>query len=104
MTANITAAFFRSFHSINSRVITLRELAAALSLGSGNIPRNIRTINRQIREAESTFCLAGADALNCEKAIAGTESKLSICRGGSSPGSGLWSNAPKMDTRGLYPL
>ena len=57
---------------------TLRELVVALSLDSSNFSRNMRTINQQIKEAESTFRLAGAGAQNYEKTIAGTESKLSI--------------------------
>lgn len=39
---------------------TQRELVVALSLDSSNFSRNMRTINAQIKEAESTFCLAGA--------------------------------------------
>ncbi|MBR5344695.1 MAG: hypothetical protein IK127_02615, partial [Clostridia bacterium] len=50
----------------------------ALSLDSSNFSRNMRTINQQIKEAESTFRLAGAGVENYEKTIAGTESKLSM--------------------------
>ncbi len=57
---------------------TLRELVVALSLDSSNFSRNMRTINQQIKEAESTFKLAGAGVQNYEKTIAGTESKLSM--------------------------
>ena len=59
---------------------TLRELVVALSLDSSNFSRNMRTINQQIKEAESTFRLAGAGRSeeNYEKTIAGTESKLSM--------------------------
>ena len=57
---------------------TLRELVVALSLDSSNFSRNMRTINQQIKEAESTFRLAGAGVENYEKTIAGTEAKLSI--------------------------
>ena len=56
----------------------LRELVVALSLDSSNFSRNMRTINQQIKEAESTFRLAGAGVENYEKTIAGTESKLSM--------------------------
>ena len=56
---------------------TLRELVVALSLDSSNFSRNMRTINQQIKEAESTFRLAGAGVENYEKTIAGTEAKLS---------------------------
>ena len=57
---------------------TLRELVVALSLDSSNFSRNMRTINQQIKEAESTFRLAGAGVENYENTIAGTESKLSM--------------------------
>ena len=43
---------------------TLRELVVALSLDSSNFSRNMRTINQQIKEAESTFRLAGAGVEN----------------------------------------
>ena len=41
----------------------MRELVVALSLDSDNFSRNLRTINQQIKEAESTFKLAGAGVL-----------------------------------------
>ena len=50
---------------------TLRELVVALSLDSSHFSRNMRTINQQIKEAESTFRLAGAGVENYEKTIAG---------------------------------
>ena len=45
---------------------TLRELVVALSLDSSNFSRNMRSINQQIKEAESTFRLAGAGVENFE--------------------------------------
>ena len=54
---------------------TLRELVVALSLDSSNFSRNMRSINQQIKEAESTFRLAGAGVENFEKTVAGTEAK-----------------------------
>ena len=56
----------------------LRELVVALSLDSDNFSRNLRTINNQIKEAESTFRLAGAGVSNFEKTIQGTEANLSM--------------------------
>ena len=56
----------------------MRELVVALSLDSDNFSRNMRTINKQIQEAESTFRLAGAGIDKFEKSITGTESKLSM--------------------------
>ena len=58
----------------------LCELAVALSPDSGNMPHNMRTVNRQIKEAESTFRLAGAGVESFEKTAAGTEAKRSgVC-------------------------
>jgi|GEM_PF-6216381 len=57
---------------------TLRELVVALSLDSSNFSRNMRTTIKQIKEAESTFRLAGAGVENYEKTIVGTEAKLSV--------------------------
>jgi TP901 family phage tail tape measure protein len=56
----------------------LRELVVALSLDSDNFSRNLRTINQQIKEAESTFKLAGAGVANFEKSIQGTEARLAL--------------------------
>ncbi|MEA5013439.1 MAG: phage tail tape measure protein [Candidatus Limiplasma sp.] len=56
----------------------LRELVVALSLDSDNFSRNMRTINQQIKEAESTFRLAGAGIEKFEKSVKGTEAKLSM--------------------------
>jgi len=56
----------------------LRELVVALSLDSDNFARNLRTINQQIKEAESTFRLAGAGVENFEKTVNGTQSKLTM--------------------------
>ncbi len=56
----------------------LRDLVVALSLDSDNFSRNLRTINKQIKEAESTFRLAGAGVVGFDKSIQGTEAKLSM--------------------------
>jgi len=56
----------------------LRELVVALSLDSDNFSRNLRTINQQIKEAESTFKLAGAGVANFEKSVKGTEANLAL--------------------------
>ena len=57
---------------------TLRELVVALSLDSSNFSRNMRTINQQIKEAESTFRLAGAGVHNYEKTIAGKRRQRTV--------------------------
>ena len=41
----------------------LRKLVVALSLDSSNFSRNMRTINQQIKETESTFRLTGLVSL-----------------------------------------
>lgn len=64
---------------------TLRELVVSLSLDSDNFSRNMRTINKQIKEAESTFLLAGAGVDNFEKTVGGLTSKQRSTR--SSPTS-----------------
>ncbi|MEG0512827.1 MAG: phage tail tape measure protein [Clostridia bacterium] len=56
----------------------LRELVVALSLDSDHFARNLRTLGKQIKEAESTFNLAGAGVDKFEKTIQGAESKLSL--------------------------
>ena len=56
----------------------LRELVVELSLDSDNFSRNMRTINQQIKEAESTFRLAGAGVDKFETSVKGTESKLAL--------------------------
>lgn len=56
----------------------LRELVVALSLDSDNFSRNLRTINQQIKEAESTFRLAGSGVVGFGKSIKGTEAKLTL--------------------------
>ena len=55
---------------------TLRELVVALSPDSGNFSRNLRSLNQQIKETESTFRLAGADVESFEKTVAGTAQML----------------------------
>ena len=56
----------------------LRELVVALSLDSDNFSRNLRTINHQIKEAESSFRLAGAGVAGFEKSVQGTEARLTL--------------------------
>ena len=56
----------------------LRELVVALSLEKAISRAICATRNQQIKEAESTFRLAGAGVENYEKTIAGTEAKLSM--------------------------
>ena len=56
---------------------TLRDLVVSLSLNSDNFTRNIKSINKQIQEAESAFRLASAGVENFETTTAGLSSKLS---------------------------
>ena len=59
---------------------SLRELVVSLSLRSDNFSRNIRSVNAQIKEAQSAFLLAGAGVQNFENTLAGTASKLDMLR------------------------
>lgn len=56
----------------------LRDLVVTLSLQSDNFSRNITSINRQIREAESQFRLAGAGIQNFGSTTAGMSSRLTV--------------------------
>ena len=56
---------------------TLRDLVVSLSLQSDNFTRNIRSVNKQIQEAESFFKLAAAGVDNFEQSTAGLDSRLS---------------------------
>ena len=56
---------------------TLRDLVVSLSLNSDNFTRNIKSINKQIQEAESAFRLASAGVENFEMTTTGLSSKLS---------------------------
>ena len=56
---------------------TLRDLVVSLSLNSDNFTRNIKSINRQIQEAESAFRLASAGVENFETTTTGLSAKLS---------------------------
>ena len=56
----------------------LRDLVVSLSLKTDNFTRNINSINRQIREAESAFRLAGAGIDNFGNTTAGMSSRLSM--------------------------
>ena len=48
---------------------TLRDLVVSLSLNSDNFTRNIKSINKQIQEAESAFRLASAGVENFETRV-----------------------------------
>ena len=56
----------------------LRDLVVSLSLKTDNFSRNISSINRQIREAESAFRLAGAGIDNFGNTTSGMASRLSL--------------------------
>ena len=59
---------------------TLRDLVVSLSLQSDNFTRNIRSVNKQIQEAESFFKLASAGVENFDKSTEGLSSRLSTLR------------------------
>ncbi len=56
---------------------TLRDLVVSLSLQTDNFTRNIRSVNKQIQEAETRFKLASAGIENFEQTTHGLTSKLS---------------------------
>ena len=56
----------------------LRDLVVTLSLNSDNFSRNITSINKQIREAESQFKLAGAGVENYGSTTDGLTSRLTM--------------------------
>ena len=55
----------------------LRDLVVSLSLNTENFTRNIRSVNKQIQEAESYFKLAAAGLDNFENTTEGLTTKLS---------------------------
>lgn len=57
---------------------TLRDLVVSLSLQSDNFTRNIKSVNKQIQEAESHFRLAAAGVENFETTTTGLSSKLDM--------------------------
>ena len=54
---------------------TLRDLVVSLSLNSDNFTRNIRSVQKQIQEAQSSFKLASAGVTDFEKTTAGLSAK-----------------------------
>ena len=55
---------------------TLRDLVVSLSLNSDNFTRNIKSIQRQIQEAESAFKLASAGVDNFKQTTQGLATHL----------------------------
>lgn len=56
---------------------TLRDLVVSLSLNTDNFTRNIRSVQKQIQEAQSEFQLAAAGIMNFEQSAEGLTAKLS---------------------------
>ena len=55
---------------------SLRDLVVSLSLNTDNFTRNIRSVQRQIQEAQSEFQLAAAGIQNFEQTTEGLNAKL----------------------------
>ena len=55
---------------------SLRDLVVSLSLNTDNFTRNIKSVNKQIQEAESYFKLASAGVQGFDSSTAGLSSKL----------------------------
>ena len=58
----------------------VRDLVVSLSLDAGEFQRNMRAINASIKEAESTFKLAGAGVDKFGSSLGGQQAKLSYLR------------------------
>ena len=67
---------------------TLRDLVVSLSLQTDNFTRNIRSVNKQIAEAESKFKLAAAGVEGFEKTAAGLSTQLSTLERQAVPAEG----------------
>lgn len=59
---------------------TLRDLVVSLSLSTDNFTRNIKTVNKQIAEAESKFKLASAGVEGFEKSASVLGSQIGSLR------------------------
>ena len=57
---------------------SLRDLVVSLSLNTDNFTRNIKSVNKQIQEAESYFKLASAGIKDFDTSAAGLTSKLEM--------------------------
>ena len=58
----------------------MRDLVVALFLDSSNFVRNLRSINAQIRQAESEFRLAGAGVDGFGSTLSGQQAKAESLR------------------------
>jgi hypothetical protein len=54
---------------------TLRDLVVSLPLNSDNFTRNLKSITRQIQEAQSEFRLASAGVTGFESSTSGLSAK-----------------------------
>ena len=52
---------------------TLRDMVVSLSLNSDNFSANLRSINQQLKEADSQFKLAASGVTNFENTAAGAQ-------------------------------
>ena len=57
---------------------SLRDLVVSLSLNTDNFTRNIKSVNKQIQEAESYFKLASAGVNGFDTSAAGLSAKLEM--------------------------
>ena len=57
---------------------SLRDLVVSLSLNTDNFTRNIKSVNKQIQEAESYFKLAAAGVRGFDTSAAGLASRLEM--------------------------
>ena len=73
---------------------TLRDLVVSLSLQSDNFTRNIRSVNKQIQEAESYFKMAAAGIDNFEHTTTGLSTHLTTLQS-----SGAYARRPALCAR-----
>ena len=59
---------------------SVRSLVVSLYLDNGQFDRAIRLVNKEIRQAESEFKLAGAGIQDFEKTLGGVDAKAEMLR------------------------
>ena len=59
---------------------SVRSLVVSLYLDSGKFDKAIRLVNKEIRQAESEFKLAGAGVKDFEKTLKGVDAKAEMLR------------------------
>ena len=74
--SNGLARYALSIREVINIAESLRDLVVSLSLNTDNFTRNIKSVNKQIQEAESYFKLASAGMKGFDTSAAGLSAKL----------------------------